>query len=596
MSVESLLSTLGMPPEREVDLLEPGLGLQEESALSGFSKNSGKVRVNEHSTDLDIRQKFKYCAMCAKAIIGTVAVPDNLDLLQILCSILNFPSIMPSLTEKKLSVSNAQFCEDCVNTIVASRNFLRQIKLLEENLDQLKDQMKKSIRCSFKVTTASKDSRDEESTAVYFLWKLFAQSLGDYSLEPDEVGDSILEQEDLPAKIITRSLRRKYMTATTSARANILVEEEESQNGCDTLKDASSFGEKDSPSISAQESHMDSEDSEEFAAKIHQRKSQLERGTNAKPNGVTGITRSQVSKKKGSKKPYSCNECGKGYLSQRMYEAHLKIHTGELEYACQHCEKKFTLKKYLQLHNRKAHNIANTIRTDGSNCPHCGLNFHQFPNSEGSTQEETVDNTIENHSSEQVSLTWSEEKTRRGHIQTCPENPRVKYKNKPTALKIPCKLCEKQFVCVSSLESHIASIHEKKFKFYCEICAAGFVILSDLRRHIEGVHTDEKKYQCEICDLTFKRSHQVFYHRRMHTGERPFICEVCGKGFHLAEKLKQHLAVHVTENQHPCPLCGKMFKSLHYVRNHINTTHKGSRKGRQKKSQFNSKNSSTITS
>ncbi|CAG7733936.1 unnamed protein product [Allacma fusca] len=605
MSLESLLHILGMPSEEEADHPEPR------------SQETNDLMCETVPSIVDKEAVIKSACRMRNQNSHKLGPRRN-------------STLMPTFKERKLSVGNSEFCEDCASTIVVSRNVLNQMKLLEANLDQLRDQLKKNVTHSFRLTTPTRDPFDKVSDAGTLARKLFAQCMDERSNRNALPGtcESISEKgcsdnEESSAETTGRSLRKKRQAVGVSdlVAESMLGDEEESQDEEDSLEDGV-FSDQDEYLESSDEGQAESDSSEEFVMKKRKRQNKSEHGMKEKWKYGPEKSDSEVSsKKRAAKKPFVCNECGKGYLTRDIYEAHLKTHSGELEYACQHCDKKFAVLKYLQLHNRTAHNITNKLQSESTNCPFCGLDFIQWVKStsteegdrdndhyeledeaqreksysslkkEFSTVDQSTSSTTSSTSSAQNLLqhpnflTWSEEKKRRNHMNSCPENPRVKYKDhKSTATRIPCNQCDKTFCTISGLNSHITNIHLKRFKLYCEICGAGFQLPCDLKRHLDGVHTDEKKFECDICHLRFKRSHQLLYHRRNHTGEFPFVCEVCGKAFTAPEKLKRHSVVHAQVNRFPCHICGKLFKSSHYVYNHIYTTHYGNKRVRPPKS------------
>ncbi|XP_031812964.1 zinc finger protein 248-like isoform X2 [Sarcophilus harrisii] len=52
------------------------------------------------------------------------------------------------------------------------------------------------------------------------------------------------------------------------------------------------------------------------------------------------------------KKPYECNQCGKGFRKRRALTVHQRIHSKEKPYECNYCGKPFIERKVLTLHQR----------------------------------------------------------------------------------------------------------------------------------------------------------------------------------------------------------------------------------------------------
>ena len=52
------------------------------------------------------------------------------------------------------------------------------------------------------------------------------------------------------------------------------------------------------------------------------------------------------------KKPMSCSNCGKSFMSISKLKLHERIHTGEKPFSCSKCEKKFTDSGNLKVHER----------------------------------------------------------------------------------------------------------------------------------------------------------------------------------------------------------------------------------------------------
>jgi uncharacterized Zn-finger protein len=62
------------------------------------------------------------------------------------------------------------------------------------------------------------------------------------------------------------------------------------------------------------------------------------------------------------------------------------------------------------------------------------------------------------------------------------------------------EICEAYFSAKSSLNLHIASVHDKQKQYYCELCNTKFTQKGSLKAHIKSVHEGKKTFKCDICD------------------------------------------------------------------------------------------------
>ncbi|CAG7733935.1 unnamed protein product [Allacma fusca] len=553
------------------------------------------------------------CLLCAKIVTAEISSQGNVDLLKLLCQTMNFPTIEPILTQMNLPVSNSQFCGDCSKAILDSADILIQMKSLDENLKQLRHQLKKSItNCTKEASTGPGSGQMQ---AGPFVRKLFGQCWSECSVDLVRVHHGMhpvtVAESSIPRK------RKRKIKAWEDKLANEILKDEGSSNGENNL------GRSDCKKTEGIE-----------LIKKRQHRPRQNTGNDKLAEGFSQEEDSTKYNWAENKDVLTIPPVSRGKRQCKTKVQNTKSKS-EVKSEASTCENERIVKQETSVQDpravlteprpvkikreRKVHPLVNaflkgiTEKEEQNTQPDDTFeDTDLFETNDGFEETETQEesNSIEvtvprnfsmpisRHtlescrfrpasnsvtSSETNGLTWSEEKKRRDHMKTCPQNPRIKYKDMPINSKLPCDQCDKTFVTIHALRSHLVSIHYKIYKFYCEICAAGFLIMSDLKRHIEFVHTNEKKYHCDQCDYKFKTPRQLIYHRRRHTGQIPFTCEICGKGFITSDKLKVHLTVHSKERQCPCPHCGKLFKSKHNVYNHVYTTHIKARKNRPKK-------------
>ena len=94
-----------------------------------------------------------------------------------------------------------------------------------------------------------------------------------------------------------------------------------------------------------------------------------------------------------------------------------------------------------------------------------------------------------------------------------------------------CDLCGKTFKGTSSLNAHIASVHNNESKSFCPTCGNGFSVSEGHKRfkkHLETCNGNPrrrknqpaKEYKCEVCERVFNKSYNLKVHMTKHTGKR----------------------------------------------------------------------------
>ncbi|XP_017717890.1 PREDICTED: zinc finger protein 786 isoform X2 [Rhinopithecus bieti] len=251
----------------------------------------------------------------------------------------------------------------------------------------------------------------------------------------------------------------------------------------------------------------------------------------------------------GGERPFSCRKCGKGFAKQCKLTEHIRVHSGEKPFWCAKCGRNFRQRGQLLRHQR--------LHTDEKpfQCPECGLSFRL---------ESMLRAHRLRHGGERP---FSCSECGRGFTHQCKlrEHLRVHSGERP----FQCLECDKRFRLKGILKAH-QHTHSKERPFSCGECGKGFTRQSKLTEHLR-VHSGERPFQCPECSRSFRLKGQLLSHQRLHTGERPFQCPECDKRYRVKADMKAHQLLHSGEMPFSCE-CGKGFvkhsKLIEHVRTH----------------------------
>ncbi|XP_029440162.1 oocyte zinc finger protein XlCOF6-like isoform X4 [Rhinatrema bivittatum] len=128
---------------------------------------------------------------------------------------------------------------------------------------------------------------------------------------------------------------------------------------------------------------------------------------------------------------------------------------------------------------------------------------------------------------------------------------------------LKCSQCEKCFICIAELESHLR-IHSGGRPFQCTECEAWFNKKSNLTEH-RKIHSGDKLFESEKC---YRYRSSLTIHQKSHIGLKPFKCSTCNKCFTEKHSLQSHERTHMTDKPYKCSECDKSFSRQSLVRRH----------------------------
>ncbi|XP_041636154.1 zinc finger protein 436-like isoform X2 [Cheilinus undulatus] len=275
------------------------------------------------------------------------------------------------------------------------------------------------------------------------------------------------------------------------------------------------------------------------------------------------------------KKTYSCDICGKKFLSIYSLQGHAPIHTGVKPFKCDVCGKEFLFKNTLRNH-RWEH-----VEDKPHKCDICNESFALkaklmiHSRSHTDTKPYSCDlcgkSLCDLKALTRHKLIHSGEK--RHGCQVCGKlfltsgQLKVHEKNHTDRDKTYlCDICCKMFHTRGQLNAHL-KIHSDE-KVICSVCGRALSSKGHLKRHMR-VHSGERPYKCSVCGRTYICSSHLNFHLKLHAGIKSCVCQVCGKAFFRREHLNNHMRTHDGKKPYRCTICGRGFTQSHSMKTHM---------------------------
>lgn len=166
---------------------------------------------------------------------------------------------------------------------------------------------------------------------------------------------------------------------------------------------------------------------------------------------------------------FSCRFCNREFTTNERLNSHVRIHTGERPFQCKECDKGYSSRNALCLHQAINHRGYKRRIERVFTCHICGKTF---------TSNSSLSMHLNIHTGERP---------------------------------FKCKICNKAFTQKGGLVQHIV-YHTDMRSYVCTLCGKAFLRNSHLKIHIQ-THTGEKPHKCDICGRAFSQLGDMRKHR-----------------------------------------------------------------------------------
>ncbi|XP_060726841.1 zinc finger protein 1035 [Tachysurus vachellii] len=327
-----------------------------------------------------------------------------------------------------------------------------------------------------------------------------------------------------------------------------------------------------------------------------------------------------------------CPHCSKRFQYRSVLLRHLHSHLGKQQFACNHCNQKYSNKSSCQQHEalcdgvlrqheakslneseetkhipglQSASSLKECTVIIGENgeelkCNFCTKTFTKPRNLRRHILTHTEVKpyrckTCENCFSRYDHLKYHQNRCR-GKKQQLDVNLEQKAHHAGSQAKkhtqsdvFECSSCSKTFSSHTNLTRHFSMLHSTFKPFSCKRCGSGFTSQDNLKRHSVRVNCSMSSAECleqgkmptalntqvQSCRETSKLMQRIEGH---FSNKWKFPCEYCPRRFKTQTQLKMHTRLHTGEKPFGCASCDERFIRRDYLKRHL-TKCSGKRQG-----------------